>query len=86
MMNMKKRKHYILYVVVTSHVFISFIQCSGTAQEILRYGFRYLFRCLGKHLEQQRRDRDQYIQILRENINPGYIEHAVDSFQPFENK
>ena len=61
---------------------ICFVQCSETQLEIRRYGFRYLFRCLGKHLEQQRRDRDQYIQILTRNINPGYAEHAVDFFQP----
>ena len=63
---------------------ICFVHCSETAQEIRRYGFRYLFRCLGKHLEHQRRDRDKYIQILKENIAPGYTEHAVDFFEMFE--
>ena len=54
-----------------------FVQCSKTEQEILRYGFQCLFRCLGKHPEHQRKDRDQYIQIMSENIDPGYPQHAI---------
>ena len=55
-----------------------FVQYSKSAQEIRRFGFRFMFRCLGKYLEHRRKDRDQYVQIFPENIKPGYTQHAVD--------
>ena len=56
---------------MTLHIPIFFVQYSTTAEEIRINGFRFLFRCLGKHLEHQRRDRNQYIRIFPENISPG---------------
>ena len=71
------RKNYGLCICdVTLHVCFCLVQYSNTAQEIRRYGFRYLFRCLGKNLEHRRKDRDQYFEIVTENIDPGYTQHA----------
>ena len=63
-----------------------FVQCSETERKIRHYGYQYLFGCLGKRFEHQRKDRDQYVWILSENIDSGYdTQHAVDFFQPLDN-
>ena len=51
---------------------LCFVECSETEPQIRRYGFQSLFRCLGKHLEHQRKDRDDYIWFHSENVDPGY--------------
>ena len=55
-----------------------FEQYRTSAEEKRHLAFQYLFGCLGKYLEHQRIDRDQYVQILHENIKPGYTQNTAD--------